>query len=285
MKKNKKILKIIGIILGVIIVLFIVGKIVISSFSKKIENATNAETSLYFKDYEVTSEKLTTYVKGTGEITSFNIETLDVSEYAKVKENYVNDGDMVTKNQKLLKINTDGYVSNVSATMDGMFFKVDTDTGSKYLIYDTNDIGVEITVNENDVASLMKDQKATIKISALNKEVEGAVSYVSKLPVDGRFKVRIKIDYFEELRFGYGVSVKINIGEKDNVIVIPYELLEIDENNNYYVIKSEYKNDYYNYGYIEEENRTYVEIGTITNNKVEIISGLSVGDKIIDWNM
>ena len=78
---------------------------------------------------------------------------------------------------------------------------------------------------------------------------------------------------------------KINIGEKENVIVIPYELLEIDEENKYYVIKSEHKNEYYNYGYVKEENRTYVEIGTITNNKVEIKSGLSVGDKIIDWNM
>ena len=283
--KKKKVLKIIGIIIGVIIALYIIGSIVVSQFSSKIENATNAETSLYFKDYEVTSEKLTTYVKGTGEITSFNIETLDVSEYAKVKENYVNDGDMVTKNQKLFKINTEGYISNVSATMDGMFFKVDTDMGSKYHIYDINDIGVEITVNENDVASLTQGQKAIVKISALNKEVEGTVSYVSKLPIGGRFKVKIKIEYFEELRFGYGVSVKINIGEKDNVIVIPYELLELDEENNYYVIKSEYKNEYYNYGYVEKENRTYVEIGTITNNKVEIKSGLSVGDKIIDWNM
>ena len=196
--KKKKVLKIIGIIIGVIIALYIIGSIVVSQFSSKIENATNAETSLYFKDYEVTSEKLTTYVKGTGEITSFNIETLDVSEYAKVKENYVNDGDMVTKNQKLFKINTEGYISNVSAPMDRMFFKVDTDLGSKYHIYDINDIGVEITVNENDVASLTQGQKAIVKISALNKEVEGTVSYVSKLPIGGRFKVKIKIDYFEE---------------------------------------------------------------------------------------
>ena len=283
--KKKKVLKIIGIIIGVIIALYIIGSIVVSQFSSKIENAANAETSLYFTDYEVTSEKLTTYVKGTGEITSFNIDTLDVSEYAKIKESYVNDGDMVTKNQKLFKTNTEGYISNVTATMNGMYFKVDTDMGEKHYIYDINDMGVEITVNENDVASLTIGQKATIKISALNKEVEGTVTYISKLPVGGRFSVKIKLDYFEELRFGYGVSVKINIGEKENVIVIPYELLEIDEENKYYVINSEHKNEYYNYGYIKEENRTYVEIGTITNNKVEIKSGLSVGDKIIDWNM
>ena len=286
MKKNKG-LKIAGIIVGILVLLFIIGSIAISSIASKFSEAMDGDVSMYFDEYEVTTENLTSQVKGTGEITSFNIQTLDVSSYAKVKENYVNDGDMVTKNQKILKINTDGYVSDVKATMAGMFFKVDNGMEISYQIFDTTNVGVEINVNEKDVASLSVGQKATVKISALNKEVEGEVTYVSKLPVDGKFKVRVKVEYFEELRFGFGVNVKINIAEKQNVMVIPYQTLYMDNDNKYYVIKDEYKDEYYNsymYGTnFEEEYRTYVEVGTITNNKVEIISGLSVGDKIVEW--
>ena len=102
MKKNKG-LKIAGIIVGILVLLFIIGSIAISSIASKFSEAMDGDVSMYFDDYEVTTENLTSQVKRTGEITSFNIQTLDVSSYAKVKENYVNDGDMVTKNQKVLK--------------------------------------------------------------------------------------------------------------------------------------------------------------------------------------
>jgi len=285
--KKKKGLKITLIVVGVLVLLYIIGSFAVSSIASKFSKATEGEVSMYFDEYEVKTDNLTSQVKGTGEITSFNIQTLDVSSYAKVKENYVNDGDMVTKNQKLLKINTEGYVSDVKATMAGMFFKVYNGMEISYQIFDTTNVGVEINVNEKDVASLSVGQKAIVKISALNKEVEGEVTYVSKLPVDGKFKVRVKVEYFDELRFGYGVNVKINIQEKQNVMVIPYQTLYMDNDNKYYVIKDEFKDEYYDsfmYGTnFEEEYRTYVEVGTITNNKVEIISGLSVGDKIVEW--
>lgn len=285
--KNKKILKITGLIFGIITILFIIGIVIMSFIMSKFDEFTEGELSYYFDKYEVSTENLTSYVKGTGEITSFNIQTLDIPSYAKIKENYVNDGDIVSKNQKLMKINSAGYIGVEKAPIAGMFFKVDNGGDFIYQIYDTANLGVEINVNEKDVAFLKVGQKANVKISALNKEIDGVVSYVSKLPVNGKFKVKVKIAYFDELRFGYGVNVKINILEKQNVIVIPYQNLYMDNDNRYYVIKEEYMEEYYN-SYMNDtifadEYKTYVEIGVISNNKVEIISGLSVGDKIIEW--
>lgn len=286
--KNKKIFKVIGIIIGVLVLLFIIGKIIISSVASKFNNITESEISVNFDEHIVTVENLTSVVKGTGEITSFNIQTLDVSSYSQVKEDYVNDGDIVTKNQKILKINSEGYISDVKAPISGMFFKTD-DIENPYVIYDIDNIGIEIYVTENDVVKMSVGQKAIVKISALNKEVEGEVAYVSKLPIDGKFKVRVKIEYFEELRFGYGASVKINISEKENVMVIPYQALYMDNNEKYYVIKKEYRDEYYNNFMndateLADEYKTFVKVGTITNNKVEILSGLTVGDKIYEWN-
>lgn len=288
--KNKKFkwLKISGLVLGIFILLFIVGSIILTTFTSKFSEYTSGEISYYFDKHEVVTENLISSVKGTGEITSFNIQTLDISSIAKVKETYVNDGDIVTKNQKLLKIDTDGSISNVNATIAGMFFQVDNNGEIIYQIFDTTNVGVEININEKDVALMSVGQKAVVKISALNKEVEGEVTYVSKLPTNGKFKVKVKIAYFDELRFDYGVNVKINIEEKQNAIVIPYSALQMDNNNNYYVVKEEYMEEYYNsymYGTnLDEKYRTYVEIGTIVNNKVEILQGLSVGETIVEWN-
>ena len=62
----------------------------------------------------------------------------------------------------------------------------------------------------------------------------------------------------------------------------------MDESDKYYVIDAKYKNEYYNAFMSDREIsnkfRTYVEIGTITNNKVEIICGLNIGDKILELN-
>lgn len=286
--KKKKWLKIVLIIIGIIVGIFIVGSIFISKIANNMVNIEDSEISLYFNEYEVKTENLSSFVKSTGEITSFTIKTLDIPNYAKVTENYVKDGEMVTKKQKILKTNTEGIIKNIIAPIAGMYFKVDSGDETLHQIYDTNDIGIEIAVSEKNIANLQLGQKAVVKISALNKEVEGEITYISKLPDAGKFKARIKINYFDELKFGYGVSVKINISEKENVIVVPYDLLNMDESDKYYVIDAKYKNEYYDAFMsdreISNEFRKYVEIGTITNNKVEIISGLNVGDKILELN-
>ncbi len=283
--KNEKGLKIILIIIGILIFLGILGNIVIYSFKDRVYDLDDSLTVKYFDVDEVKFGNITSVVKGTGEITSFNINTLDVPSYAKIKETFVNDGDMVTKNQRLFTINSYGYLSNVKATIDGMYFKVDNDAETLYQIYDLTSVGVEININEKDVASLSIGQKANVKITSLNKEVEGEVIYISKLPINGKFKVRIKIDYFDQLRFGYGVAISIVTSEKQDVMVIDYTALQMDENYKYYVVKENFaehaKEAYNSDTLIKNEYRTYIEVGLITSGKVEVISGLSIGDKIL----
>ncbi len=287
--KKKKFNWVKGIIIVVVIVVIIVviGIGAFSSVSKNIDSINETEMGFYFTDYTVKQQNMTAYVKGTGEITSFNIQTLDVPTYSNIKEKYVNDGDMVTAKQNLLRAIVDGYSQNITSPIDGMYFETESNGMKVYQVYDLKNIGVEMFVSENDVASLKVGQKAYVRITALNKEVEGSISYISKLPTDGKFKVRVKIEYTDEIRFGYGASVRIVVAEKENVLVIPYKALQMDNDNRYYVIKSEFKEDFYkNFMYntaLPETSKTYVEVGIITNSQVEIISGLQSGDVIEEW--
>lgn len=289
MKKKKiKWVSVLGIILVIILVIIIVIKLLINNVTNKIGGIGDVEMSMFFEEYTVKEEKMTAYVKGTGEITSFNIQTLDIPAFSSIKETYVNDGDRVTAKQKLLKVVTDGISQDINSPIDGMYFETESIGSKVYQVYDLNNIGVSMYVSENDVANLSVGQKAIVKITALKKEVEGEINYISKLPSDGKFKVKVKINYTDEIKFGYGTSVKIIIEEKENALVIPYNAIEMDDDDKYYVVKKEYENEYYNYkmngASLSDSAKTYIEIGTITNNQVEVLSGLNSGDVIVEFN-
>lgn len=286
MKKKKnnwlKIILITGVILFAIVEL---GIIIANTFIANLNDLNNVEIDYYFNEYVVQEQSFTEYVKGTGIINSFNIKSLDTSEYSEIKEIYVNEGTIVNAKQKIMRGIKDGISQIIYSPINGMYFE-DVENKS-YLLYDLSNIGIEMYVTENDVAKISVNQKAIVRISAINKNVDGVVTYVSKLPSTNGFKVRIKIDYNDEIKFGYGASVKVIVSQKDKAIVIPYNALQMDKNNNYYVVKKEYKeslyNNYYNDVVIPEEAKTYVKIGSITGSLVEITSGLNIGDTIVEW--
>lgn len=286
MKKKKnnwlKIILITGVILFAIVEL---GIIIANTFIANLNDLNNVEIDYYFNEYVVQEQSFTEYVKGTGIINSFNIKSLDTSEYSEIKEIYVNDGTFVNAKQKIMRGIKDGISQIIYSPISGMYFE-DAENKS-YLLYDLSNIGIEMYVSENDVAKVSVNQKAIVRISAINKNVDGVVTYVSKLPSTHGFKVRIKIDYNDEIKFGYGASVKVIVSQKDRAIVIPYNALQMDKNNNYYVVKKEYKeslyNNFYNDVIIPEEAKTYVKIGSITGSLVEITSGLNIGDTIVEW--
>ena len=288
MKKKVKVLLI------VIIILTVFG-LILSTWLKKVFNGVgdvaNEDVSPYFNEYEVKRDKLVATVKGNGTITSFNIQKLDISYDAKIKDKYVNDGDMVTTNKVVLRVLQEGYYKDIVSSIDGMFFEVVDNNGiNSYYVYNLNNIGVEMLISEKDVAKLTLGQKAAIKITTLNKIVEGSVVYISKLPSEGsKFKVRVNMPYSDDIRFGYGTSVNIYLEEKENVLNIPYNALLIDNDDNYYVVKENCKYEYYRYkiGDIEKlskDCKTKVEIGIITSDNVEIISGLNEKDIVLEWS-
>ena len=287
---NKKV-KIFLIVIAILVVIGIILGVWFKKVSSNMGDVANQDVSSYFIEHEVKREKLVSTVKGNGVITSFNIQKLDVPYDGKVKEKYVNDGDLVTAKKVVLKVLSEGYYKNVISPIDGMYFEVIDNMGvNSYYVYDLSDIGVEMLVSERDVAKLSLGQKATIKITALNKEVEGEVIYISKLPSEGsKFKVRVSMPYSEDIRFGYGTSINIVLEEKDNVLSIPYNTLMMDKDDSYYVVKKDCSYNYYRYkmsdtSSLSKDCKTKVEVGIITNDNVEILSGLEEKDVVLEWD-
>lgn len=276
-KKSKKVIKIILIILGILLGIYIVGSIFIGNIMNDYATGESSAIEQYTQKYTVKKQNITSTVKGVSEITSFNVSNVDLTSYGKIVEWYVSDGSNVSKNQNIVKVGANGYNQILKSSISGMFFLIDD---YNYSIYDTSNIGVQLNVIESDVANLQVGQKAKIRINALNKDIEGKVTYISKLPKDGKFKVKIQFDFTDEIKFGYAVSINIETYSKNDVLVIPYDMLHMDSNGKYYVITNDYASDLY-YDTITKDMRTYVEVGVITKDEVEIISGLKENDIII----
>jgi len=284
-------------ILVVILIFLVIGFAIYRIIKSKIDDVggvTNSYADLMFASYTVKREDVNSYIRGTGTITSFNIETLDIDVGSTVTDILVSEGQRVDAKQDILKVKDEnGKEKTIKSTISGMFFCVENQTagistGTSYCIYNLDDIGVKIALSEKDITSVNLGQKAKVNITALNKEFDGEVSYVSSLPQNDKFVVKIKIGYSDDVKFGYSTTASILTMEKKDIIAIPYEYLNMTDDNRYYVLKDDVKNDLYNtmaYGEdAPEDKRTYVKVGTITSRNVEVVEGLEEGDKIVRYN-
>lgn len=286
MRKHFKTILVVILILGIIV--FALYSIIKSKINA-VGDINSSYTDLAFATYTVKRDDVNSYIRSTGTISSFNIETLDVEVGDTVTSILVSEGQKVEAKQAILKVKDEnGKEKTIKSSISGMFFCVENQTsGINYCIYNLDDIGVKIALSEKDIASVSIGQKAKVNITALDKEFDGEVSYVSSLPQNDKFIVRIKIGYTDEVKFGYSTTTSILTMEKQNIISVPYDYINMTDDGRYYVYKEEVKSKLYDTYWGDEtpdDIRTYVEVGAITSKNVEILGGLEEGDKIVMLN-
>lgn len=288
---KKKVKTILMILIILLIIVFAIGKTIKSKIDA-VENVNNGYADMFYNSYTVKRKDVKSHIRSTGTITSFNIETLEIDMGDKVSEILVSEGQKVEAKQEILKvIDADGKTKTIKSSISGMFFCIeDAIAGTKYCIYNLDDIGVKIALPEKDITTVNVGQKATVNITALNKEFEGTVSYVSSLPQNDKFIVKIKLNYSDDIKFGYSATTSVLTSEKLNAIVIPYDYVKMTDDGRYYVYKEERKMDLYNAVIVgsteepDEQWRTYIDVGVVDSKNVEVLGGLNEGDKIISLN-
>ena len=283
----------------VIIIILIIGIIgfslykIVKSKIDAVGNVNSSYADLAIGTYTVKRDDVASYIRSTGTITSFNIETLEINVGESVTQLLVTEGQKVEAKQDILKVKDEnGKERVVKSTISGMFFCVENQTagistGTNYCIYNLDDIGVKLALSEKDITSVNIGQKAKVNITALEKELDGEVSYVSSLPQNDKFIVKIKINYTDEVKFGYTTTTSILTMEKPNIIAIPYDYVHLADDGRYFVYKEDTKEALYTSMWekeLSEEYRTYIDVGIITSKNVEVVGGLEEGDKIVMLN-
>jgi HlyD family secretion protein len=178
----------------------------------------------------------------------------------------------------------------IISPMDGVLLNLPVKKGQKVevgkllaQIGNSDNLYIETGINEVDAARLKVGDKVEITNNALLTEsLQGTVEYISPIAEavttsqgeQNQVKIRITVDTgrgIDQLKPGFNVNLKIILEQKDKAIVVPLEA----------VVQNAKKELVYVVGQDNIVEEREVRTGLSNELFTEIISGLSVGEKVI----
>lgn len=223
---------------------------------------------------------ITTYHSFSGNVETKDRQTVTSEKIMQISEIKVKEGDHVEADTVLIKTTAgeeikskiSGEISNINVEENAQVM-----SGTKLLeVVNYDNLEIQVKVDEYDIAALEKGKEASIKIGAINKEIKGNISSISK---EGQitngvtfFTATIDLEKDESVRIGMSAEVKIISNKVSGVVTLPMTAIQFDENNKPYILK-------------KGENDTVVktEITTGINDgiTVEVTSGIASGETIL----
>lgn len=137
-----------------------------------------------------------------------------------------------------------------------------------------NQVYVELDVTAATVARLTKGDQVKVNIEIMNDSLNGEISNISPAadPQTKNYLVKVKLaNPALKIKAGMFADVALSKGSAQNVVVVPIEaVLELDSADPYL--------------YLVKDNKTVkqkIEVGITNNDKVEVTSGVNIGDWVI----
>ena len=235
-----------------------------------------------------------------GDIKAEDSATIFPKVTGKIVEKMVKEGDLVKEGDTLFLVDRDvvGFKfekAPVEAPIEGVVGRIYVDRGMSIapqtplaLIVDMNRVKVIVDVPERKLPRVIKGQRAEILVDAYPEEVfRGDVTMVSPVVdiVSRRAPVEITIPNPEhKLKPGMFARVRIITAEREDTLIIPREAVLVREGKEMvYIVDLSLCLDLRQQIYRGEAVAKIrkVETGIIAEDKVEIISGIELGDKVI----
>lgn len=223
-------------------------------------------------------------------------QTIESAQEAIEKSNYTND-DAISKSKDTLdELKKQLADCELKAPNGGVVVAVNVSVGDKntpgqtmVTIEDTGALKMVATVEEMDILKLQEGMTASVTSDATGeKEMKGTVTRVVRVKSQstgnsgdtgaqaGGYSVEIALDT-NELLVGMSVKAKVMLQEKGNVLAVPYDLIQYDEDGNAYVLIAEGNAD----GSATAVKKN-IEVGEEVDYYTEITGGdLKEGDKLI----
>lgn len=223
---------------------------------------------------------ITTYHNFPGTIDAKNRETVISEKPLEICEVRVNLGEVVSKGDVLL---TTSAGEEIKASIDGEVSQIriketaQVPAGVEMInIVDYDNFKANVKVDEFSHKYLKIDQKINVAINALDKEIAGTITAISKEArnENGISYFIASIDLAEDkgLRIGMSTEAKLIKAEAKEVTTLPMEVILFDKKNQPYVLLPSKE------GQPREESIT---TGINDGMKVEVKSGVSAGDKVM----
>ena len=244
---------------------------------------------------------------GTGTIGLNNTTNIKSKSSGTIKELYIKNGSHVNKGDLIMVLENDDLYDNletaqkslsdaneelqnarddyslytITAPFDGTITAVNILVGDNIRndtqlakIVNNNEVEFNIDVDELDILDLEVGQKAYVTIDALEETTTSPLEgSVTKISIEGTtmssvtsYPVTISLSGDENIRMGMNCSTEIEIKSAEDVLVLPVEAINT-KGDTYFVL-------------MEDGTQKEIEVGIYNEDYIEIVSGLSEGDKV-----
>ena len=186
--------------------------------------------------------------------------------------------------------------TNIRATVAGTILEIPVKAGDQVVESNTFNAGTTIAtiadltkmifegkIDESEVEKLKIGMQLTVNLGAIqNKDFDAKLKFIAPKGNEeqGAVKFKIEGDVFLDnsvsVRAGYSANASLVLERKDSIMVISEALLQFDKTTEKTYVEIE-KSD-------QSFERIDVETGISDGINVEIISGISMEDKIKVWN-
>jgi HlyD family secretion protein len=223
---------------------------------------------------------ITTYYSFSGNIETKNRQTIMSEKIMQISEIEIEEGDLVEEGDVLLKTTTG---DKIKANVSGEIVNLNVDENAQVMagiklleIVDYKDLEIKVKVDEYDLSAIDIGKKASVNIGAIDKEITGEISSMSK---EGQvlngvtfFNATIDLEPDNRLRVGMSAEAKLINTQAVDVVTLPMKVIQFDSSNKPFVFQKAED------GVIRE---TPITTGINDGTIVEVKSGLSKGDTIL----
>jgi HlyD family secretion protein/macrolide-specific efflux system membrane fusion protein len=248
-------------------------------------DSTTLQTTLEQAKYKVTNTeakyKRLQYLNSIGAKSDQDLEDA-LLDYQTAVSTY--EGDQANVNDTIIVSPMDGVVIGEPKTVGTMVTAGVTSPTVIMTVADMSTKQINAKVDETDIGKVKVGQKANFTVDAYTgKTFTATVSNISQTDVSSTwssststttviyYSVTLDIDDPENLlKPAMTARVNINIAEKNDVLMIPLSALKTNNDGQYVVVVTPDG---------KTENRN-VTVGLYSDDKVEILDGLSEGDKL-----
>jgi multidrug efflux pump subunit AcrA (membrane-fusion protein) len=223
---------------------------------------------------------IATYYSFSGAVEAKNRKTITSEEAIQIKEIKVKVGDQV-KNGDVLMVTKQG--NKIKATLDGEISKIHVEKNAELMsgsqlvdIVNYSVLQTTVKVDEYDLKYLKVGQEVKVTINALEKEIKGTVSSISKEATNENgvsyFTATIDLVKDEAIKVGMSTEAKILKQQAKGVVILSMKAIQFDSKNKPYVLIPKEKG---------MTTKKYIQPGINDGTTIEIKDGVSAGEEVI----
>lgn len=227
----------------------------------------------------VTQGELITTSSFDGSVSASRQQTLAAQTNAQVKEVFVQEGETVSENARLLRL-SDG--TSVSSDISGKVWELFVKPGdyvtagaSLAAILDPASFELRIQVDEYDIQSITVGQTFEVYIPATEENVQATVSHIGKTAVQTGsttyYEVALTAELSENVLPGMQIEATMTREKIENALLLRMDALQYDTNGRVYAAKE---------GADGKLSSVELTLGSNDGVYVQVLSGLQKGDTV-----